>query len=157
MNWYKKNITKESRRGTPLMSDPATGNPYTKNKPGDQNGGGGVSYQASPGEEGVGLSPDRGIKGLSGKIGLGEDADRAEGPDLPMAHDGGDKGGSNSDTLRPNFEDSSGLFSEDSPIGSNRQKIDQVNSDNPDMEDAMLSNMPSATSKHFDELRDRRK
>jgi len=49
MKWYnKKKTIKEARGlgGTPLINDPHKG--YKKSKPGDQNGGDGVTYQLSP-------------------------------------------------------------------------------------------------------------
>lgn len=105
MNWYNKlKINKESRRGWPLI-DQEHYDPYTRSKPGDQNGGeGGTSYLSAPGSTGLGsnYTKTKGPKGVD--LGMSQDIDDSEMPDLPSATDGLDPSKSNDGRTPDNTE-----------------------------------------------------
>ena len=106
MNWYKSK--KLARRGFPLIDEWGY-DPYKKSKPGDQNGGQGISYQTRPGETGFGsnYTKTKGPKGVD--LGMSQDTDDSEMLDLPSAHDGEDATKTNDGKIPNNTEHGNGF------------------------------------------------
>ena len=161
MKWYnKKKTIKEARGlgGTPLINDPHKG--YKKSKPGDQNGGDGVTYQLSPGSTGFG-SDDTATKGPKGvDIGRGRDSERSEMMDLMGDHDGDySSWESNKATQMRSDQNSTPWFDESSPLGREQQVADYFSdSDKPDKHPSQLSRMTGISSDSvFDEIVTKRK
>ena len=159
MSWYKNKQIKESIKSTPRINGPIK-NPYKKDGPGDQNGGDGVSYQASPGETGFGsnYTKTKGPKGVD--LGFSQDTDDSEMPDLMGDHDGGFSSWESSEATRYRSEqNSSPWFDERSPLGREQQVANYFsNSDKQDKHPAQLSRMTNISSDSvFDEIVSRRK
>ena len=157
MSWYNK-INKEARGNSPVMDYPFQGDPYIRSKPGDQNSDKPVSNRATHGLGDSGYGGHRFTKNRNpGNLGIFDDSDEDTKGEFGSAHDGGDAGGSNVDTMKPKMENGWSWYSEDSPLSLSRQMITNINSDNPDRHPRMLSNMNDSISNDvFDEFRKRR-
>ena len=149
-------IIKEARRGWPLIDDRGY-DPYSKSKPGDQNGGESpTSYLSTPGSTGLG-SDDTHTKGPKGvDIGRGRDTERSEMLDLMSDSDGADATKSN-DGRNPDKTESGLGYGENGWEAGFDGNFPE-NSDKYDEHPAQLSRMHTNLHRSvFDELASKRK
>lgn len=159
MTYNYKKQKKQARRGVPLIEDDFY-DPYKRSGPGDQNGGtGGTTYQSTHGLGDSGFGGHRfTTKRNPGKLGPFDDSNEDSISDFPTDSDGGDNGGSNRDTSKPQMENGFSWYSPQDPNGPGTQMMKNLNSDNNlDREQGMLSRMsPLSSFNVFQEIKSKR-